>query len=81
MTITVRIYNKKNKLVARRTASRDNWAKIYGKLASASGYKWHIRVEYGKDKNVYGKTVMFKNEGDYYKLSEAKIALRAFLER
>jgi hypothetical protein len=81
MTITVRIYNKKNKLIGRRTANRDNWRKLYGKLASAVGHKWFIRVEYGYDKDVYGKRHLFVNEGEYTKLSEAKKALSAFMEK
>lgn len=81
MKLTVRIYNKKNRLVARRVGNRENWRKIYGKLASAVGHKWYILVTYGKSKNVFGETVMFKNEGEYYKLADAKRALSAFMEK
>lgn len=81
MTITIRIYNKKNKLVARRIGQRENWKKLYGKLASAVGHKWYSCVEYGYDNNVFGERVMFKNEGKYTKLSEAKKALSAFIEK
>jgi len=44
MTITVRIYNKKNKLVAIRIGQRDIWKKMYGKLASTVGHKWFVGV-------------------------------------
>jgi hypothetical protein len=64
-----------------RHGSRENWAKLYGKLASAVGYKWHILVRYGYDRNVFGERVMFKNEGTYYKLSDAKQAFGAFIEK
>ena len=80
MMITVRIY-KKNKLVGRRMADKSNWRKLYGKLASAGGDKWFVQVAYGYDKNVFGKRTLFKNEGEYTKLSEAKRALSAFLEQ
>jgi|GEM_PF-3217213 hypothetical protein len=81
MKITVRIYNKKNRLVRYRVSSFANWRKIYGLLASAAGYKWYIRVYYGYGKNVFGKRVMFKNEEEYFKVSEAKRALSIFMEK
>ena len=53
---------------------------MYAKLASAVGHKWHILVHYGFQKNAYGEKTMFKNEGIYYRLSDAKNALTAFIE-
>jgi len=81
MKIVIRIYNKKNKLVARRMGGRDNWPKLYGKLASAVGHKWVIRVDYGYAENVFGERVMFKNEGVYYNVLEARRALAVFIEK
>ena len=81
MEITVRIYNNKNKLVAYRVAKNGNSRKIYGRLASAVGQKWFLRVDYGYAKNVLGQRVLFKNEGEYTNLIDAKKALSAFLEK
>jgi hypothetical protein len=79
MKISVVIY-KGSRLVGRRVGNKDNWRKIYGKLASAVGDKYLVRVEYGYDMDIFGKRVMFDNEYIGNNLSEAKQALAAFIE-
>ena len=83
MNIIVRIYNKKGRVIGRRTGGKENWKKLYGKLASAYGhnrpYRWWVHVSYGHDKNVFGKRVLFKNEGEYYNAKDATRALQAFM--
>ena len=40
-----------------------------------------VRVEYGKEKDNFGKMVMFFNEGEYTNKHDALQALRAFCEK
>lgn len=42
--------------------------------------RFYVRVDYGKDRDAYGKNVMFYNDGEYDDPKEAIQALRAFLE-
>jgi len=62
------------------TAKRQNWRRVYAKLASAAAQKYLIRVEYGYDTDWQGKRVLFYNEGEYTTLDEARKALSAFIE-
>ena len=81
MKITIRIYQGK-KVVKRMIGTRENWRRLYAKLASARHQtRYFIRVEYGYDKDVFGERVMFDNKYDGDNQKEAKEALRAFLEK
>jgi hypothetical protein len=80
MKIIIRKYNDKGKLIGRRLGNRDNWKKLYGKLASPVAHTYVVRVEYGYEKDVSGKKVLFHNEYEGNSLQEAKQALSAFME-
>ena len=61
---------------------RAKFRKMHAKLASAGRQitRFFVRVEYGYNKNVYGKKIMFHNEYIGDNLAEAKLALSAFLK-
>lgn len=81
MEIIIRLY-KKGKVVRRYiTSDRKKFRKMYAKLASAVADKYYIRVNYGYDKDVFGKREMFYNEYFDTNLKDAKKALSAFLEK
>lgn len=71
MKIIIRLYNSKNKVIRRLIGKRDNWRKLYAKLASAGARKYLVRVEYEQDGF---------NEYEGTEATEAKRALKAFLE-
>ena len=83
---------KKYPLIYRKFHTKKGWSstwvlpitkspKIYAGLKARSFLKVHLKVEYGKKKDVFGKLVMFENSGTYDNKKEARLALRAFLER
>jgi len=61
------------------SAPRTKQRKIYARIGRAGWQKCMIRVEYGRGKDVFGKTVMFRNEGKYCSVEDAKQALAAFI--
>lgn len=80
MKIIVRLY-KRNKLIKRLVANRGKWRKVYAKIASAGRQtRFYERVEYGIDRDVFGRKEMFCNEYEGDDQQEAKNALKAFLE-
>ena len=42
--------------------------------------KVYLKVIYGKDKDAYGKMIVFQNEGTYTNKKDFELALKAFLE-
>lgn len=79
MKITIRLY-RNNKLIKRLIADRTKWRKVYRKLASAHSEKYLVRVEYNYKKTGKGEKIMFFNEYEGKSLSEAKKALKAFID-
>jgi hypothetical protein len=81
MKIIIRLYDAKGSVIKRITGSRENWRKMYAKLASAVAQKYLVRVEYGIGPTAQKTREMFFNEYEGSSLSEAKVALKAFLEK
>ena len=55
-------------------------SRFINKIQACSHARINVRVEYGKDKDAFGKTVMFYNEYDGEDKKEAVTALKAFIE-
>jgi len=55
--------------------------RLYHRIRHGSWAKIYIKVEYGKQEDVFGKKIMFYNDGTYEKRKEALQALHAFLEK
>lgn len=72
MRIIIRLYNGKNKVIKRLIGKQCDWRKLYSKLASAAARKYFVRVEYDEDSF---------NEYEGSEATEARQALRAFLEK
>lgn len=53
----------------------------FSRLFSFNKWKhWGVSVTYGKGKDVFGKTVMFRNDGEYENSKDAIKALKAFID-
>ena len=55
-------------------------SRFMSKLTAKNWVKCHIKVLYGKQKDVFGKLVEFTNEGIYENSHDAIQAFNAFLE-
>lgn len=55
-------------------------SRFISKIRGHGNGRINIRVEYGKDKDVFGKIVMFYNEYDGDNKEESISALKAFIE-
>ena len=53
--------------------------RLFSRLRHVPYAKVYIKVEYGYDVDVFGKRVMFYNDGYYTERREAVKALQAFL--
>lgn len=80
MKIIIRLY-RHNRVIKRLIGNRDNWRKLYARLASAVSERYLVRVEYGSGITNKETTEMFYNEYEGESLIEAKQALKAFLEQ
>ena len=54
--------------------------RLYARVRHGLYARINIKVQYGIDKNVYGKEEMFENSGTYENPKEAVEALKAFLQ-
>lgn len=63
-----------------RTYHKGTIKRFMSKLRGSSGRRIEIRVEYGREKDIFGKNVMFMNEYEGYSSEDAQQALQAFLE-
>lgn len=77
LKVFLNIYKKDGKVSSYRSGSVK---RFFNKIQACSHARINIKVEYGKDKDCFGKTVMFYNEYDGENKVEAIAALKAFIE-
>jgi hypothetical protein len=78
------IDNKGRTVKYTRTANRRRFVWNLGTInfleLKSKGYAVYLKVDYGKDKDCFGHTVDFFNDGTYSTRKDLEHAYRAFLE-
>ncbi len=82
MTFLIKIYKNKKLIQTTRSYKKRRFLKNARLIAWAEhDLKVYLKVNYGKDYDVWGKYDYFYNDGDYFKKKDFWLALDAFCEK
>lgn len=81
MNFTLKIYKNSREVQRVQTCSRRRFLKKTRTINwQDSPLKVYLRINYGKHKDNYGKTINFWNDGEYSNRADFDMALQAFME-
>ncbi len=78
MGLTLKVWDKNGAVKTHRRRSKRAFASL---ISRVSGERYALKVIYGKYKDVFGKMVIFNNEGEYKTKKDLKYAFKCFTEK